>query len=88
MKKVLDTKHCSIKQMENMTYNLREKLEEYCSIGCDTSVNAHFYVGRGIMEDEVIAQKMYYIYVDPKHTYFEFWGELQQHYHKLVKGGN
>ena len=41
MKQIINTKHCSVKQMENMAFNLREKFKEYCSIGYSFDMNAH-----------------------------------------------
>ena len=82
MKKVLNTKHYSVKQMENMAYNLREKFSVYCSIGTSTSVDAH------TGSKDVKKRKKYSIYHEIKgHVYSKSWQELQLQYYKLMKEG-
>jgi hypothetical protein len=79
MKKVVNTKFYSVKQMENMSFNLREKFNNYCSIGYKVELNAH------ASTKEINTYKQFYIYICPKHTYSKSWLELQQKYHELMR---
>ena len=79
MKKVINTKFYSVKQMENMTFNLREKFKKYCGISYTIDLNAH------TSSEKVGINKKFYIYIDPKRIYFGSWTELQQKYHELMR---
>jgi hypothetical protein len=80
MKKVIDTKAYSTKQAKNMTYNLREKFNVYCSIGIGTSFDAHTGT------KNVKMRKQYTIYHEYHgHIYCKSWQELQQQYHKVME---
>jgi len=79
MKKVMNTKHSSIKQMESMAHNLREKYEVYCSIEHNISVDAHIH-----LKDEVTVREYYHFYMAPKSEHILSWKELLKHYHKVI----
>ena len=83
MKKVINTKFYSVKQMENMTFNLREKFKKYCSISYTVDLNAHTHAHTS--SKEVSIDKRFNIYIYPKHIFFESWTELQQKYHELMR---
>lgn len=77
MKKVTDTKNPTVKQLRNISENLRNYLETYASI----TVTADFF--RSGTEE---VKYGIYIEKDGKATHrFKTWLELLSFYHKLMK---
>ena len=79
MLKVRSTKDVTIRQMQNMAENLREKLNTYVSIVIDISYYSD--------SKRLSADSKYKIYIEsnkPAWAYFTTWKQLQIAYHKLM----
>ena len=74
MKVVKETKRASVKQMEAMASNLRDKLNCHTTI----EIEARAY-------DEGLGEKTQYtLYVKDEHHYFKTWKEMVDFYKKLI----
>lgn len=75
MKKVIDTKNPTVRQMISISENLREKFKKYSSVAVETHAHSN-----STIEIE------YRMYIEDKTSeYFETWPELLSSYHKLMK---